>query len=127
MAIGKRIEQRLAEKKWSRNDLMARVPNLTPQALSNLIKRDSVRSEWDLQIAEALEVSVLWLVYGMEHAYQPTGKVRQFEVREPALTGNMAKLVEAASELTPEGQLILVGRAQEMAAQYGKAKANHSN
>jgi len=54
MAIGKRISERLKELHWKRNDLLAKIPSLTPQALSNLIRRDSVRSEWDEKIAEAL-------------------------------------------------------------------------
>lgn len=64
MNIGKRIEQRLQELGWERNDLLARVPDLSPQSLSNLIRRDSKRSEWDTKIAEALDVDVVWLVYG---------------------------------------------------------------
>ena len=63
MNIGSRIQQRLNELGWQRKDLLSRIPDLTPQALSNLINRDSVRSEWDEAIAGALGVSVLWLVY----------------------------------------------------------------
>lgn len=43
MALGKRIAQRLSELNWKRKDLLAAVPELTPQALSNLIRRDSAR------------------------------------------------------------------------------------
>lgn len=66
MNIGGRIVQRLSALKWERKDLLEKVPDLTAQALSNLIRRDSVRSEWDEVIADALGVSVLWLVYGKE-------------------------------------------------------------
>lgn len=59
MAIGKRIEIMLTKLGWERTDLMGRVPNLTPQALSNLIRRDSKRSEWDEAIANALGVDVI--------------------------------------------------------------------
>lgn len=72
MNIGGRIVLRLKELGWERKDLLARIPDLSQQALSYLIKRDSVRSEWDLQIAEALKVSVLWLVYGIDAAYKPS-------------------------------------------------------
>jgi len=68
MNIGGRISQRLADMGKSRAWLLAEVPDLSPQALSNLIIRDSRRSEWDEAIAEALGVSVLWLVYGREEA-----------------------------------------------------------
>lgn len=66
MNIGSRIQHRLQELHWERRDLLERVPDLTPQALSNLIKRDSKRSEWDEANAAALGVSVLWLVYGKD-------------------------------------------------------------
>lgn len=62
--IGGRILQRLEELNWERKDLLAKIPDLTPQALSNLIRRDSKRSEWDEIVATALGVHVMWLVYG---------------------------------------------------------------
>ncbi len=125
MAIGKRIVERLVSLGWSRNDLMTKVPDLTPQALSNLIKRDSARSEWDMEIAEALGVSVLWLVYGIDTTYQAADNVVRLEAREPApLPYPFNKLIDAAEKLTYDGQILLVGRALEMASTYGKAKAN---
>lgn len=60
------VSNTASELHWERRDLLERVPDLTPQALSNLIKRDSKRSEWDEAIAAALGVSVLWLVYGKD-------------------------------------------------------------
>ena len=69
MNIGGRILKRLEELHWERRELLDRVPDLTPQALHNLIKRDSIRSEWDTKIADALGVSVLWLVYGESTEY----------------------------------------------------------
>lgn len=64
MNIGGRIQQRLEALGWKQKDLLERVPDLSAQSLSNLIRRDSVRSELDVVIAEALGVSVMWLVYG---------------------------------------------------------------
>ena len=64
MNIGGRIQQRLEALGWKQKDLLDRVPGLSAQSLSNLIRRDSVRSELDVVIAEALGVSVMWLVYG---------------------------------------------------------------
>lgn len=66
MNIGGRINQKLKELGWERKKLLAEVPDLSTAALSNLIRRDSVRSEWDEKIATALGVSVMWLVYGKE-------------------------------------------------------------
>jgi len=59
MNMGKRIEERINSLGWKRRDLLQRVPDLTDQALSNLIRRDSKRSEWDELIANALGVTVL--------------------------------------------------------------------
>jgi hypothetical protein len=61
MNLGKRIEIRLTELGWERNDLLDRVPDLTAQRLSALIKRDSKRCELDYQIAVALGVTLHWL------------------------------------------------------------------
>lgn len=69
MGIGSRIKSRLDELGWERKHLYDALPDLTAQALSNLIVRDSARSEWDERIATALGVSVLWLVYGRETEY----------------------------------------------------------
>lgn len=41
MNLGKRIEERLNELKWERSQLYDLVPELSPAALSALIKRDS--------------------------------------------------------------------------------------
>jgi hypothetical protein len=66
MNIGGRIDQKLSDLRWERKDLLEKVPELSVQSLSALIKRDSKRSELDEDIAKALGVSVLWLVYGHE-------------------------------------------------------------
>lgn len=83
MAIGKRIVERLEQLKLPRQYLFDSIPDLTPQALSNLIKRDSKRSEWDEKIAAALQVSVLWLVYGKETEYPTPATSTQFQAAEP--------------------------------------------
>ncbi len=66
MNIGGRIQQRLEALGWKQRDLLDRVPDLSAQSLSNIIRRDSKRSELDVVIAGALGVSVQWLVYGEE-------------------------------------------------------------
>lgn len=82
MNIGGRILERLKFLGWERKDLLERVPNLTPQSLSNLIVRDSVRSEYDVAIAEALGVSVMWLVYGVAD-YSPA-IIRPITIESPS-------------------------------------------
>lgn len=123
MAIGKRIEQRLNDLKWKRRDLMDRVPDLTPQALSNLINRDSARSEWDMQIAEALGVSVMWLVYGVDQPYAAAERapnVTTLEIREPGLT----ELEALARQLSEAGLRELIGQARLLATIHPRTKAN---
>jgi hypothetical protein len=96
MNIGKRIEQRLLDLHWERNDLLSRVPDLSAQALSNLIRRDSKRSEWDEVIAAALGVSVLWLVYGRDtHEYLVAEKAANYN---PSLSDDEQLLIRAFRE-----------------------------
>lgn len=93
MNIGGRIVQRLKELGWERKDLFNAVPDLTPQALSNLIRRDSKRSEWDVAIAQALGVSVLWLVYGEATEYKQAS-ASKIIVAEPSPICHQAGEVE---------------------------------
>lgn len=105
---------------------MAKVPDLTPQALSNLIRRDSKRSEWDEDIAAALEVSVTWLVYGKDFTYSKAN-VRDLPAREPdPVLPNIAKAIEILKSTSNDGQLIALGRLEELALRY-PAKRNRSN
>ncbi len=83
MNIGKRIEKRLADLSWERKKLLDALPDLSPQALSNLIVRDSKRSEWDVQIANALGVSVLWLVYGDDAKYSTEHHTTEAHINSP--------------------------------------------
>lgn len=64
MNLGKRIEERLNELEWGRSKLYELVPELSPAALSALIKRDSKRCELDVKIAKALGVHLAWLNSG---------------------------------------------------------------
>lgn len=118
MAIGKRIVEILDKRGWERGDLMARLPNLTPQALSNLIRRDSKRSEWDEAIASALGVSVMWLVYGSEAPYD-TADARRLSVKSPEpLPWSILKAIDLLTHTSASGQLIALGRLEEIAARH---------
>ena len=66
MNIGGRVKQRMDELGLTVPDVVARVPNgvVSSQALWALIKRDSIRSEFDVILAKTLGVSPIWLVYG---------------------------------------------------------------
>lgn len=111
MNIGSRIQHRLQELHWERRDLLERVPDLTPQALSNLIKRDSKRSEWDEAIAAALGVSVLWLVYGKDgdgtssahNAAQP----RAIYAAGSADTERLVARLQKIDSQTPQGAKLI--------------------
>lgn len=128
MAIGKRIEIMLNELGWQRIDLMEKVPNLTPQALSNLIRRDSKRSEWDEAIADALGVDVMWLVYGKEINYEKPKVLNFQQAREPeSSTPIISKCFDLLKAMNKEGQLVAQGRLEEIALRYPISKANHSN
>ena len=65
MNLGTRIKIRLEELGWERKELLDRVPELSSQSLSALIRRDSRRSELDFRIATALGVTVPWLNDGI--------------------------------------------------------------
>ncbi len=135
MAIGKRIEERLAELGWERSDLLKRVDELTkgkkiltPQALSNLILRDSKRSEWDDVIAEALGIGVLDLVYGQKHMYPAAGNVVPLSASEPGkLQGPIGELVAIAETMNERGIYELIGQARLLAGMHPKAKPNHAS
>ena len=123
MALGKRIHELLQRPGWDRKRLLDAVPGLTPQALSNLIRRDSRRSEWDEQLAQALGVSVTWLVYGRDD-YQARAKVIPLQAAEPpAMSGLLSELVALARGLDERGQTELIGQARMLANLY-PAKAN---
>jgi transcriptional regulator with XRE-family HTH domain len=64
MAIGKRVQECLDELGIKQSELCSRVDGLEAQALSQLIKRDSQRSSFAGQIADALGVNLRWLVDG---------------------------------------------------------------
>jgi SOS-response transcriptional repressor LexA len=65
MNMGKRIAARLNELGWKQVDLLRAVPDLDSKTLSALIIRDSKRSEFAGQIADALSVNVRWLLDGV--------------------------------------------------------------
>lgn len=135
MAIGKRIEQRLKDLEWERADLLSALPDLSAQALSNLIRRDSKRSEWDQAIAKALKTSVLWLVYG-EQDESPT-KLCERENTEyqdnvtmlpqPPVDPLLSELIALEKTMNERGQIELIGQARMLAHLHPKAKANRVN
>ncbi len=118
MNMGKRIASRLAELGWKQKDLVDKVPDLTPQTLSNLVSRDSERSKWEREIAESLGVTVEWLVYGDEAAIS-AGVV---QMPEPAEIAEVSALMRA---MTPAGRDMVLCCARMVAAHHSVAvKAN---
>lgn len=122
MALGKRIQQRLTDLGWERKDLLAKVPGLSPASLSNLITRDSRRSEFDVLIAGALGISVLELVYGETTPYPPQDNVVPLQASEPR--GAIVELIAIAETMSERGIIELIGAARVFAQQHPKAKAN---
>jgi transcriptional regulator with XRE-family HTH domain len=71
MALGARIKQRMTTQNLQQSDVIAKVEGLTQQNLSNLITRDSLTSEYAIRIADALGVSVRWLLDGQGRHDEP--------------------------------------------------------
>jgi hypothetical protein len=124
--IGKRITDRLEELGWVRGDLLNALPDLSPQALSNLITRDSRRSEWDEAIAKALDMHVMELVYGQRPPAWDNQNVTALPIHD-APPPTIQKIIEIANSMSQQGQYVLLGRAEELVLHYPKAKANHAS
>lgn len=120
MNIGTRIVARLSELGWKRRDLLDALPDLTPQALSALIKRGSKRSELDEYIAGGLGVSVMWLVYGREEEPSAFGNVSRFSPTNPLIK----ELADVAESISDRGIVELIGRAKEISLQYPRDKGS---
>lgn len=127
MAIGKRIEKRLSELGWERKDLLDRVEGLTPQALSNLIRRDSKRSEWDEAIADALGISVMELVYGKATAYQHDNRSVRLSAAEPEQVSRViAEIISHANKMDQQGQWELLGQARLLERMHPNVKQRNA-
>lgn len=64
MNLGQRIKQRREALGWGQQELCDKVPGLTQGNLSALEVRGSKTSEFAIRIADALSVSVRWLLDG---------------------------------------------------------------
>lgn len=80
MSLGGRIVDARKARGLEQKDICDRVEGLTQQALSNLERRDSATSDYAIRIADALSVSVRWLLDGvgtMDDAEWPFPMVRR--------------------------------------------------
>jgi len=119
MNMGRRIADRLGELGWKQRDLLDRVPDLTPQALSNLITRDSKRSEWDLAIAHALGCSVLWIVYGDPPSYGKSASILSMP------ESDIAEVARLMRTMSADGRRSMLRMAKAMAIDHEEpSKAN---
>lgn len=64
MSLGARIKQQREALGWDQSELCRKVPGLTQQNLSAMENRDSDTSVYAVRIADALGVSVRWLLDG---------------------------------------------------------------
>lgn len=118
MNIGSRIVARLDELGWKRKDLLDALPELTPQALSALIKRGSKRSELDEYIASGLGVSVMWLVYGKGVENAPNLPASVTKLNPPTERDAwMAELTELAEKLDTYRMGMLIKTARDLVAE----------
>ena len=103
MGIGRRIKARLNElgegQAWLANRASNKDRVLSEAALSAIIKRDSIRSEFIGQIAEALGVNVRWLVYGKGPKLREESVATPTQDRSPYSPEAM-KLAELFDELS---------------------------
>lgn len=130
MGIGKRIEQRLEKLGWERKDLLAAVDGLTQQSLSNLIRRDSKRSEWDEAIATALGMHVMELVYDRPPPTATASNVINISAQEPRALpySDLAiQLAILADQMNDNGKWELLGTAKVLARIHPKQKPNLSS
>lgn len=96
MAMGQRIGERLAELGWKQSRLVALVPGLALGTLHALIKRDSIKSEFSGQIAQALGVTHLWLSRGEGPKFE-SAELREVRVaaRVPVLSWAEVAMLDA--------------------------------
>lgn len=118
MNIGKRIEARLKSLGWERKDLLDRVDGLSAQALSNLIRRGSKRSEWDEAIANALGTNVLWLVYGRaDNYFQQTPEI--YAITPKSKRQKLSDQITAALEkINEDGLIFALGSIEAVIERY---------
>ena len=64
MNMGKRVFNRLQELDWSQAALCSLVPEMDTATLNAMIKRDSTKSKFALEMAKALNVHLQWLIDG---------------------------------------------------------------
>lgn len=102
MNMGGRIEQRLKELGWRQVELLSRVPELSTGTLSALIARDSKRSEFAARIADALGVTLVWLLDGKEPK----------EIQMVAGGDHPESNAEPAPRMAPPRRIPVVGTAQ---------------
>ncbi len=64
MNLGGRVKQERETRGWSQPQLASRISGLSQQALAALESRDSKTSEFAVGLADALGVSLRWLISG---------------------------------------------------------------
>lgn len=128
MNLGKRIEKRLNELGWERGELLNRVPDLSPQNLSNLIRRDSKRSEFDRKIADALGVTLDWLVFGDnpvgEIPATQSAEIRQHPAAYQPYPAAVMQVIDIMLKLDEAGMQQILGMAKAIAISEQQADRN---
>lgn len=106
--MGSRIRARLDELGWKQRDLLDRVPDLEVGTLSALIARDSRKSEFSEEIAEALGVTHRWLTSGQEP------KHREDPDEAPDLTrpGDPVSSIPSDNSVRLRGRALTVGNVE---------------
>lgn len=112
---------------------LARISKVPQPTISRTLKGKSVpETKTLIRLARALKCTLGGYTGGealptsANHA--DGGNVTRLGAKEPeALPMPIAEIVKLAKAMRPEGQYLLLGRAQEIALAYPLPKANHSN
>jgi hypothetical protein len=104
------------------------------QWLSGKIK--SIDARYAFKIEREKHYSAEWIMLGTGPMYahrpgrsangaQPT-QAAQIGVSEPE-SSTVQKIIDCARAMSPQGQYVLLGRAEELAVRFPAAKANHAS
>lgn len=120
MGLGARTEAERKRRNWTQQQLCDLVPGLEQQALDRLEKRDSKRSSFALGIADALKVSVRWLLSGEDHLPElPTPHPPEDALAPPGPpSGHQVTLAQALGVL---GQALAMDMPADQRAELAEA------
>lgn len=113
MNMGARIEELLKQRDMKQVDLLKKVPELDAKALSAAINRDSRFNEFALEIAEALGVSLEYLLFGVDRK-SSVASSRQEDHRQFLPTEEACELLHLYGSCGNDGRTIILNTARSL-------------